>query len=76
MPERVIYLRYDIPFGDDIRLRRMNGTDIITSNASNKVLPAGQVLISCGKAVYHIAQRYIIDRKPNESGENRNGRKR
>ena len=37
----------DIPFGDDIRLRRMNGTVTITSNASNKVLPAWQVLISC-----------------------------
>ena len=41
------------------------------SEANNKVLPKGQVLISyCDKgaiyhtaqAVYHIAQRYIIDR--------------
>ena len=41
------------------------GTDIIMSVANNKVLPAGQVLISyCDEgAIYHTAQPYIISRK-------------
>ena len=42
----------------------MNGTDIIMSEANNKVLPAGQVLISyCDEgAIYHAAKPYIISR--------------
>ena len=43
-----ICFAYNIPFGDDIRLRRMNGTDIISY---------------CDEgAIYHAAKPYIISR--------------
>ena len=55
LTERVIYLRYDIALTcDDIRLRRMNGTDIISYLSEAKIYHTAY-------AVYHIAfGRYII----------------
>ena len=53
--------RYDIRYADDIRFA-YEGTDIITSVASNKVLPEGQVLISCCDegAIYHTVRQHGI----------------